>query len=145
MSRFQPERFACELDDASIVDAWAANCIVDNESFADAHGNEKLIHRQFKNHSSISKKFIPVDLSFFRQAVLTEVKANTLIKSHKHDEPMLRYVLDGSFALNGKQYSPGDWVLVPKNTDYEIHTLTGYKTLAMYGMCPCAEICYGDR
>ena len=142
MSAFNKTMYACDLDDSEFIDAWTIDKVIDNHIFHEVHSEESLKHHQFKNHDSIKKTFIPVDLAFFRQGVITTVEPETEVDSHKHDEPMLRYVLDGSMKLNGKKYLPGDWVLVPKNTPYEIYTDTGYTNMSIYGNCPCAEICY---
>ncbi|MNP46422.1 hypothetical protein D3C76_1404190 [compost metagenome] len=94
--------------------------------------------QDFKN--GINKVVFPVDISKFKILVLSQVIPQRLIKTHQHDdEPMFRYLISGSFKLNGETYMAGDWVVVPIGYPYEIYTETGYVTMAPYCMsCECA-------
>lgn len=120
------------------IDPYALKNIVDSRTFDSGNWRPKTKLKDFQN--GIDKVVIPVDISQYKILVVTETAAGRTIKAHSHDdEPMFRYLLSGSFKLNGIEYSIGEWVIVPVGMTYEIHTDTGYTTLAGYGMsCQCS-------
>ncbi|MEA1029374.1 hypothetical protein T3A99_12430 [Pseudomonas sp. N-137] len=61
------------------------------------------------------------------------VPAGTVIKKHKHDEDLFRFVAQGSLVFNKKtNIVAGTWFVVKANTPYEITTKEGYVSIAGY-------------
>ncbi|MFD4549412.1 cupin domain-containing protein [Streptomyces sp. NPDC058466] len=123
-----------ELDFQDFISDPGQTEIIDSETFRD--GQWRDLTRQSNFKPSVNKFVIPVNIAQAKFLVLTEVEGPTTVKSHAHSEPILRFVISGRFKLNGKAYSPGDWVYVPAGADYEISTEEGYTALMPYGE-PC--------
>jgi hypothetical protein len=118
-----------EFDD--FANASNTKTIIDSDTFR--NGRWKELTKQ-ANFPTINKFVFPVDMSHVNLIVLTEVPAGVNTRSHNHNEPIFRYVTNGSFILNGKTYKEGDWVYVPAGVDYQIQSPNGYATIAGYGM-----------
>lgn len=71
--------------------------------------------------------------------MLTTTEPGTHVATHAHDEPMFRYVIEGSLTINGTEYRPGDWVFIPEGVPYDIRTTEGYTTLGCYGQA-CGDL-----
>lgn len=127
--------FECDLSDSRVIDPLMIGDIVSSKDFANIQGETK--HRLF-NEPEVQKWFVPVDCSYWNIDIITVVAPLTIIPEHKHDEPVMRYLLQGSLELNGVEYVEGDWVIVPANKLYGIQTKTGYKILSRYHE-ECAE------
>ena len=82
----------------------------------------------------IDKSLIPIDFAMFRLMSVTTVGPGVRVAPHSHNEPVFRFFLEGSVVLNGVHYKAGDWLLIPKDTDYELETKDGYTALVDYGM-----------
>lgn len=105
--------------------------IVSSKSFRDGQWKPLTTLKGFP--IGVEKRVVPVDLEDFRIFVVTSVAPGTNVSSHSHDEAILRYVIRGSFELEGVEYTEGEWVLVPSGVAYGISTADGYTTLAGYG------------
>ncbi len=81
----------------------------------------------------IDKSLIPIDFRMFRLMSITTVSAGVKVVPHSHNEPVFRFFLKGSVELNGVRYEAGDWMLIPKDIEYELHTEEGYTALVDYG------------
>ena len=121
-----------EIGFADFLSAESTREIVDCHTFSD--GNWKQLTRQNNFPENIKKHIFPVNINYANFVVLTEVDPEVKVRPHIHDEPMFRYVLKGTFHLNGKYYEEGDWVFVPAGVPYEMETQTGYTTLGCYGV-----------
>lgn len=130
MDRAMP-KFEFNLDPSQIINPLTLKEIVSNKSFLGGKWLEQTKHNLFKE-PEIKKWFIPVDCSYWNIDVITIVEPLTGIPEHVHDEPVMRYVLSGSFELNGEIYQEGDWVIVPAGQRYQIQTREGYKILSRY-------------
>lgn len=121
------------------------SCDLKFDKFATHKGHEEIIsNKNFKegdwsevcklrsSSDSVYKRVIPVDFRDFCMLVVTEVAPNTTVKKHSHKEGIVRYVIKGSFILNGVRYKAGEWVLVPEGIPYEITTKSGYTVIAGY-------------
>jgi hypothetical protein len=65
--------------------------------------------------------------------VIVNVDPKTKVPLHVHKgDAVCRYILDGSFTLNGTRYETGEWVIVPKDKPYEIETEEGYQAVVTY-------------
>lgn len=70
-------------------------------------------------------------LNVYCFAVAADAKTKVPLHVHKGDA-VCRYILDGSFTLNGTKYEAGEWVIVPKDKPYEIATEEGYHAVVAY-------------
>lgn len=129
--------FECDIPNEKIIDPLTITGIVSSQSFYSDIPLKDTKHKLF-NEPEVKKYFIPVDCSYWDLDVITYVEAGTIIPKHAHDEPVLRYVLEGQLELNGVLYEVGDWIIVPKGFPYQIQTKTGYKILSRYS-ANCAE------
>lgn len=123
--------FAFELDPSLVIDPPMLTEIVSSKSFLNGKWKELSRHKLF-NEPEVKKWFIPVDCSYWSIDIVTIVDPLTVIPNHQHTEPVMRYVLDGSFELNGVEYSRDDWVIVPAHFSYSIQTRSGYRILSKY-------------
>ncbi|RZJ23724.1 MAG: hypothetical protein EON51_02270 [Acinetobacter sp.] len=130
-------RFDFLMDSTKVIDPLTIEDIVSSKSFLDGNWMEQTKHLLFKE-KEVQKFFIPIDNTYWNIDIITFVEKGTVIPEHSHDEPVLRYVLQGSLELNGEIYKEGDWVLVPANKQYQILTREGYKILSKYH-AQCAE------
>lgn len=80
----------------------------------------------------IEKRFLPVELSNFRDLVLTEVNGAVRVEPHTHPGTMFGVVVDGRLRINGVELTKGDFYLVPPGQAYGIETIEGYELLAAY-------------
>lgn len=80
----------------------------------------------------IDKSLIPIDFKAFRLMSVTTVSAGVKVVPHSHNEPVFRFFLEGSVELNGVRYEAGDWMLIPKDVEYELFTEGGYTALVDY-------------
>lgn len=124
-------QFECDLESNLIIDPTKLTSIVSSKNYLNGDWMSRCKHKLF-NEPEVEKWFIPVDCSYWNIDIITNVDPLTIIPEHEHDEPVLRYVLSGSFVLNGVEYSEGDWVIVPANVRYSIQTRPGYKILSRY-------------
>lgn len=122
------------------VDPYKITEIVDSRTFMGGAWRSLTTLQDFTN--GIDKFVLPIKLEQYRIFVVTRVVAGRIIKSHSHDdEPMFRYLVAGSFDLNGIKYNTGEWVIVPIGLNYEIYTEDGYTSIAPYGMsCECSGV-----
>lgn len=136
----KPESVAMKstMQFSDFIDPYAIKEIVSSKTFQNGQWRSLTSLQDFTN--GIQKSVLPVDISKYKILVTSQVVAGRLIKAHKHDdEPQFRYIISGSFKLNGETYFAGDWVIVPQGYEYEIFTETGYVTIAGYGMsCQCS-------
>ena len=124
-------KFECDLPADEIIDPLKINEIVSSKSYRGGNWWKAAKHKLF-NEPEVKKIYIPLDGSYWDLDLITIVDAGTIIPRHSHTEPVLRYVLDGSFELNGVEYEEGDWIIVPANYNYQIQTREGYKVLSRY-------------
>jgi hypothetical protein len=124
-------KFECDIDSSLIINPLTLTDIVSSKNFLGGDWWRKVKHRLF-NEPEVKKWFIPVDCSYWNIDVITIVEPLTVIPEHEHDEPVMRYVLEGTLELNGVTYGVGDWVIVPTNFRYKIQTRDGYKILSKY-------------
>ncbi|HCF4146256.1 cupin domain-containing protein [Pseudomonas aeruginosa] len=102
--------------------------------------SSKTIYNWAKVHpltvipNRIDKSLIPIDFKKFRLMSVTTVSAGVTVVPHSHDEPVFRFILNGSLVLNGVLYEAGDWMLIPKDMEYELNTEEGYTALVDYGV-----------
>lgn len=123
-------KLSTDLPFESFIDPLTCEQIVDNKSFK--FGDWNQICRFKESPPGVEKRVIPVDLRPFCMMVITTVQPGTHVFKHTHDEGIIRYVLRGSFTLNGREYRTGDWVFVPYCMTYEIITSEGYTVIAGY-------------
>jgi quercetin dioxygenase-like cupin family protein len=121
-----------DLPFEEFVDSENVREITSSKTFRDGEWQQLTRLRGFSE--GVHKRVVPVDLRPFRTLVITEVEPGTKVEPHAHDEPILRYVMSGSFILDGETYVAGEWVLVPKGIAYGIETTEGYVTIAGYGV-----------
>jgi quercetin dioxygenase-like cupin family protein len=138
----QPQSVAMKsgLQFDSFIDPYAIKDLVSSKTYKKGQWRSLTALQDFTN--GIQKSVLPIDITEYKILVLSQVAPGRLIKAHKHDdEPQFRYIISGSFKLNGETYHAGDWVIVPQGYDYEIYTETGYSTFAGYGMsCQCSSV-----
>ncbi|OHU68829.1 hypothetical protein BKG86_01885 [Mycobacteroides chelonae] len=127
-----PLGLSSEIDFDEFISDENSSGIVDSRTFRE--GGWLGLTKQAAFAHPVSKHVIPVDTSDTKFFVVTEINGPHETSEHSHAESILRYVVSGSFELNGKPYSAGEWVYVPARTPYSIKTAKGYKTLAGYGM-----------
>ena len=123
-------KLSCDLPFTKFATHKGHTEIISNMNFKEGDWNE--VCRLKKSSPGVHKRVIPVDFRDFCMLVVTEVAPNTAVKKHSHDEGIVRYVIKGSFLLNGTRYKKGDWVLVPEGVPYEITTKSGYVVIAGY-------------
>lgn len=82
----------------------------------------------------IDKSLIPIDFKMFRLMSVTTVSPGVRVVPHSHNEPVFRFFISGSVLLNGIRYEAGDWMLIPKDFEYELYTEEGYTALVDYGV-----------
>lgn len=130
----------CELQFEDFINPFAITEIISSKSYLDGTWKQKTELSDFRN--GISKHVLPIDMSSFSIAVISEVVPGRRVALHKHDdEPQFRYVMSGDLTLNGVEYHSGDWVIVPIGIEYEVSTIAGYTTMAGYGMsCQCSGV-----
>ena len=125
-----PPPLSSDLPFADFIDPLTCKNIVDNESFPE--GDWEQICRLKDTRPGVNKRVIPVDLRPYCMLVVSTVEPNTEVEGHSHDEGIIRFIVEGSFTLNGKRYTAGDWVFVPSGMLYEICTSEGYTAVAGY-------------
>ena len=91
----------------------------------------------------IDKSLIPIDFRMFRLMSVTTVSPGVKVVPHSHNEPVFRLFLKGSVFLNGVRYEASDWMLIPKDMEYELYTEEGYTALVNYG-AQCGSPPNGD-
>ena len=123
--------FEFDLDPAMVINPLEIKEIVSSKNFLDGKWKEFTKHKLF-NEPEVQKFYVPIDGTYWNLDVITHVDQGTVIPEHSHSEPVLRYVLKGSFELNGEEYEEGDWCLVPANLKYKIITRAGYTILSRY-------------
>ncbi|GLI23473.1 hypothetical protein XFLAVUS301_31470 [Xanthobacter flavus] len=123
--------FACDLEYIDIIKPDEITEIVSSKSFLDGKWLSKTKHKLF-NEPELRKYFIPIDFSCYSLQLISIIEPGTIIPEHSHTETVYRYVLDGSFELNGLKFERDDWILVPKDYKYSIITETGYRVLSAY-------------
>lgn len=96
-------------------------------------GNWAKIHPLTVIPNRIDKSLIPIDFNMFRLMSITTVAPGVKVSPHSHDEPVFRFFLKGSVILNGVRYEAGDWLLIPKDMEYELETEEGYTAAVDYG------------
>ena len=123
--------FSCDLSKDEIIDPTVIDHIVSSKDYSGEEWLEKTKHKLFKE-PQLKKYFIPVDFSYWNLELVTIVDPGTGIPKHTHTEPVYRYIMDGSFELNGEEFQAGEWIIVPANFAYNIKTKTGYKIISRY-------------
>jgi hypothetical protein len=124
----------CDLPFEEFIDPLSITEIVDSRTFR--NGDWKPLTNLKNALRGSSKNVIPVDLSYSQILVVTTGKPGSVTPTHSHDEPVLRYIVEGSLYLNENHYSKGEWVLVPANFPYTIRTDEGYVVVNPYdGSC----------
>ena len=123
-------KLSCDLSFEKFATHKGHTDVISNQNFKEGDWNT-LCHLK-KSPPNVHKRVIPVDFRDFCMLVVTEVDPNSVVKKHSHAEGIVRYVIKGSFVLNGVTYSEGDWVLVPEGVPYEITTESGYIVIAGY-------------
>ncbi|MDB5530743.1 MAG: hypothetical protein JWR51_3846 [Devosia sp.] len=121
---------SCDLTEGEIIDPTTIRELISSTTYLAPNLEKKTSHRG--STEKIKKSYIPIDFTIWDQCLVTSVEKQTHIQSHSHDEPLFRYVLEGSFRINGILHKAGDWVLLPQNFVYEIDTEDGYKTISHY-------------
>lgn len=111
------------------IDPYKATRIISNKNVK--NWDEISPVKQFPGR--ITKKVIPIDFDHVRMSIFTKVEPNVKVDTHMHEEPVFRFVIEGELVLNNIKYVPGDWVLVPGKTPYNVTTDIGYSVLAEYG------------
>lgn len=72
---------------------------------------------------------------------IVTVPAGTVVKKHKHDEDIFRFIAQGSLVLNKvHKITAGTWFVIRANTTYEITTDEGYVSFGGY-----TSICRTNR
>ncbi|MCY7961446.1 cupin domain-containing protein [Bacillus inaquosorum] len=132
MSIKEEVKLNCTLPFTGFIDPYSIKEVISSKTFQNGQWQTLTKLKNFPD--GVNKSVFPFDLTSFKILVLTQVKGENHIKPHKHDEPQFRYIISGSFKLNGESYSSGDWVIVPQNHEYEIFTETGYTAITPYGM-----------
>ncbi|TLX12263.1 cupin domain-containing protein [Rhizobium sp. MHM7A] len=123
--------FAFEMDRSLVIDPTKITEIVSSQDFLGGDWLKKTKHKLF-NEPQLKKYFIPVDFRYYGLELISIIDPGTIIPRHAHTEPVYRYVLDGSFKLNGREFERDDWLIVPANYEYEIETRSGYRVLSKY-------------
>lgn len=95
-----------------------------------ARVRKPVFEAEFKGE--IEKKFLPVELSNFRDMVFTQIKGPARIEPHAHPGTMFGFVVDGRLRINGIELTKGDFYLVPPGQPYGIETIEGYDLVAAY-------------
>lgn len=130
-------RFDFALDPSQVIDPLAITDIVSSKSFLGGQWLDKTKHLLF-NEPEVQKWFLPVDFSYWKIQIISVIEPLTIIPEHEHDEPVFRFILEGSLELNGVFYERYDWIIVPANFRYAIQTREGYKIISAYHI-NCAE------
>lgn len=132
--------FKAELSFSDFVDPFSIEKVTSSKTFQNGDWEDDAQLSDFTN--GIRKIVLPIDITRFRILVSTTVAPGRTIKAHHHDdEPQFRYIVSGSFTLNGELYTAGDWVIVPTGHTYEISTIDGYTTLGAYHQnCGCVQV-----
>lgn len=123
--------FNFDLDQSLVIDPAKLTEVVSSRSFLEGAWLEKTKHKLF-NEPELKKYFLPIDFSYWNLTLISIIDPLTMIPRHAHTEPVFRYVLEGSFLLNGQEYDRDDWLIVPENFAYEIETREGYRVLSKY-------------
>lgn len=132
------EPLACEMPFEDFIDPTQIKEIVDSRNFRDGEWSRLTYLTDSPDGSH--KRVVPVDTGFYHLFVITNVAPGKIVDTHQHDEAILRYVVSGSFTINGEKYSAGEWVVVPANYPYRIETKDGYTVVAGYGQaCTCND------
>jgi quercetin dioxygenase-like cupin family protein len=106
----------------------------------DTHSLREIPAKSAK--SGVTKYEIPV-IKESKSYTFTEFARNASVKPHSHDEGQLRIITRGSFefVVAGQKYEQleeGDWIYIPKDTEYSIDTESGGAIITGYGMsCRC--------
>ena len=120
-----------KIDFSNYIDPMAISDIVSSKTY---NGGKWAANTTLGNTpKGVTKIILPIDMHFFRINVITTAEPETKVRTHSHDEPTFRYIISGSLTVNGVQYSPGEWMVIPENFQYDIETSTGYKTIMGYG------------
>lgn len=123
-------KLSCDLTFDKFATHKGHTEIISNKNFKE--GDWNALCKLKKSPPNVHKRVIPVDFRDFCMLVVTEVAPHSSVKKHSHAEGIVRFVISGSFNLNGVKYDEGDWVLVPESVPYEITTETGYVVIAGY-------------
>jgi len=123
-------KLSCDLSFTKFATHKGHQEIISNHNFKE--GDWSVICKLKKSPPNVHKRVIPVDFREFCMLVVTEVAPHSSVNKHSHAEGIVRYVIKGSFILNGVEYREGDWVLVPEGVPYSITTESGYIVIAGY-------------
>jgi mannose-6-phosphate isomerase-like protein (cupin superfamily) len=129
-------RLRAKLPFTDFVSSKTAKDLITNYDF---HGGQwSELCRMETKFGGVYKRVLPIDFRDYCMLVVTKVAPGTSVPRHAHKEGIFRYVLEGSFTMNGHDLRAGDWVVVPEGMPYEIQTVEGYTVLAGYLMA-CEE------
>jgi len=113
----------------NVIDPDRATKVVSSKTVKDWENQSPV--KQFPGR--ITKAVIPIDFGRYHMMMTTKVEPGVKVDLHAHEEPVFRYVIEGKLTLNGVEYEPGDWILVPSKVPYQVQSDTGYTVLASYG------------
>lgn len=68
----------------------------------------------------------------YKMFYIVTVPPNTTVPKHRHDEVVFRMIVDGELTINDFPIKQGEWIVVKKDVDYIVKTVTGYKALSAY-------------
>lgn len=89
-----------------------------------------VFEAEFKG--KIDKRFLPIEMSHFRDLVITKVDGSLRVEPHTHPGTMFGVVIDGRLRINGTELTKGDFYLVPPGQPYGIESIEGYELVAAY-------------
>jgi len=64
---------------------------------------------------------LPIILENTTFAFLTVAEPGAIVPTHRHSRNLFRIVISGSIITDGKELKSGDWMYVPKGTEYSYH------------------------
>lgn len=123
---------AADLQLEEFVQPEDATEVISSKDFREGRW-QQLAHLR-NAPAGVRKTVIPVDVSYVRFLVVSKVEPGTMVTSHAHDEPIVRYITTGRLTLNGQPFEAGEWMVVPRGVDYHIETDAGYTAVAGYGV-----------
>lgn len=86
------------------------------------------------------KWMLPVHLPSASQLYISMAEPNVEVPLHSHDEgDGIRFMISGSIIYNGKELTAGDWMFIPKGTQYSMKIGPLGALMCYCYCCSCAH------